>query len=163
MMKICTNCKVNKELSDFHKSNQSKDGLRYYCKSCCNEKQRNYFNTEKGKLVYKKNTEKDWLNPKNLYTRAKAYCKQRNHLFALSCEEYINLYNLPCYYCNNILCNSGLKKGISLDRIDNLRGYEIDNVLPCGGFCNKTRGDRLSVTEMIEVAKLLISLRNNAA
>ena len=33
-MKICTKCKNKKELSDFYKSKQSKDGHRWQCKTC---------------------------------------------------------------------------------------------------------------------------------
>jgi hypothetical protein len=34
MVKVCTKCKVEKELTEFHKDKRSKDGLRSKCKSC---------------------------------------------------------------------------------------------------------------------------------
>lgn len=33
-MKICTKCKLNKELSEFNKRSSCKDGLNIYCKIC---------------------------------------------------------------------------------------------------------------------------------
>lgn len=33
-MKTCSKCKIIKDLSEFHKSNQTKDGLKHECKSC---------------------------------------------------------------------------------------------------------------------------------
>jgi hypothetical protein len=37
MIKICTKCKIEKELSEFSKDKTQKDGLRNKCKSCCKE------------------------------------------------------------------------------------------------------------------------------
>ena len=35
-MKVCTKCKVEKELSEFYKDKSKKDGLQSYCKGCNN-------------------------------------------------------------------------------------------------------------------------------
>ena len=37
MVKICTKCKIEKELSEFGKNKRQKDGFHYRCKSCCSE------------------------------------------------------------------------------------------------------------------------------
>ena len=50
-----------------------------------------------------------------------------------------------CYYCNLELNETG----IGLDRLDNKNGYNIDNVVPCCGPCNYTRGNRFTVKEML--------------
>jgi len=36
-MKICSKCKIDKELSEFTKSKKKVDGLNNYCKTCCRE------------------------------------------------------------------------------------------------------------------------------
>lgn len=41
-MKICSRCKIEKELSEFCKSKKSKDGLYCHCKDCCHELGRIY-------------------------------------------------------------------------------------------------------------------------
>lgn len=165
-MKKCTKCKLEKNLAEFSLNKKYKDGYNYHCKLCRNTYQKSYSKTEKGKETTRKNNTKrntDWTNPNIIYSMAKAYCKQKGRLFTLSKEEYLTLYHLPCHYCNNILCGNIIKKGVSLDRIDNSRGYELDNVLPCGTFCNRTRGDRLTVQEMLDVAQFIISKRTNNA
>ena len=44
-MKICTNCKNNKELSNFNKNKSTKDGYALWCKNC--EKEYRILNKEK--------------------------------------------------------------------------------------------------------------------
>lgn len=33
-IKVCSKCKIEKPLTEFHKKKDSKDGYSYYCKSC---------------------------------------------------------------------------------------------------------------------------------
>lgn len=40
-MKICSKCKREKDLTEFGKDSHAKDGLRYSCKECHNQSQRN--------------------------------------------------------------------------------------------------------------------------
>lgn len=41
-MKICTKCNIEKQESEFHKCNRSKDGLQYKCKTCHKESVANW-------------------------------------------------------------------------------------------------------------------------
>lgn len=41
-MKICSFCKEEKEISEFHKDSSSKDGSTYYCKDCAIFKSRKH-------------------------------------------------------------------------------------------------------------------------
>ena len=43
--KHCTRCKIEKPLNDFHKLSASKDGLKYWCKTCI----KTYAQTPRGK------------------------------------------------------------------------------------------------------------------
>lgn len=75
----------------------------------------------------------------------------------LTFEEYVvALGNQVCYYCTGKLSPSGS----GLDRKDNHRGYEIDNVVPCCYTCNTLKRDLLSHKETIQVIKLLKQLRS---
>jgi len=42
-MKICTGCKIEKLPNEFGKSNKTKDGLYYLCKSCKKSKSKRYY------------------------------------------------------------------------------------------------------------------------
>lgn len=47
MNKICCKCRESKPINDFGRSNESKDGFKYSCKSCRNEQNKLYRNTHK--------------------------------------------------------------------------------------------------------------------
>jgi hypothetical protein len=54
MKKVCKNCNIEKEIDEFGKRNDIKDGYSNICKKCYNKKQREYRQTEAGKNVLKK-------------------------------------------------------------------------------------------------------------
>ncbi len=43
-MKQCTKCGEYKSDSDFYRRNQTKDGLQFWCKNCCNLSNSRYYN-----------------------------------------------------------------------------------------------------------------------
>lgn len=89
------------------------------------------------------------------FSRAKSSAKRLKRLWFLSKEEYRSLIENNCTYCNGPLPGTGS----GLDRIDNKRGYEVGNVLPCCTDCNQLRGDRLSVEETCLLVRYLLSIR----
>jgi len=46
--KVCSKCKIEKSVDEFHKDNKAKDGLKSNCKECCKTK---YYSLEKNKKV----------------------------------------------------------------------------------------------------------------
>ncbi len=50
MVKVCTKCKVEKELTDFYKDKSKKDGLRRECKSCRKERNKEYHQANKERI-----------------------------------------------------------------------------------------------------------------
>ena len=79
------------------------------------------------------------------YSKSFIRAKSRKKTFSLDKETYIALISLPCHYCRKITL--GQEIGIGLDRIDNEKGYEVGNVLPCCKECNKHRQDTWTVKE----------------
>jgi hypothetical protein len=86
MVKICTKCKIEKELSEFYKDKITKDGLTYKCKSCGkqyrqanrkNDKKYRQTHKEKIKQYYQANKEKikeyRQANKERIKERAKQY------------------------------------------------------------------------------------------
>lgn len=91
------------------------------------------------------------------YEKAKEASLKRGKDWELSISEYFKLTASPCLFCG---CELTWKTGsILLDRIDNSRGYYLDNVNPCCGDCNMIRGTQLTVDEMCEFMKGVLKYR----
>ncbi len=78
--------------------------------------------------------------------------------FCVYCGEQV-LW-LP-YDRKNIGANANKNRatGHNLDRIDNDKNYEINNVVVCCGDCNRTRGDRFSFEEFTLLAPTIRAIR----
>jgi hypothetical protein len=88
--------------------------------------------------------------PNDESAKHKLYCfyrfgaKKRNYEFLLTKEEFVNLIEQNCHYCNEIPLQK-MKPSRSdnrhyfyngIDRVDNTKGYTIENSVPCCGSCN---------------------------
>jgi hypothetical protein len=67
------------------------------------------------------------------YAHYKNRASKKNLDFALSQDEYLRLITQDCYLCGK---NSNSQHLNGIDRIDNNKGYIVDNVKPCCGGCN---------------------------
>ena len=139
-MKVCSKCKVSKELSDFHKCSNSKDGLKSSCKECRNSdsvnrrkdetvklKDREYYIINKEKInKYKKeyyNDNKEEILEKNkeYYINNKDYINNRNKNYTINNKENISKYQKEYYINNKEILNEYKKKWFS-------EKYKNDNV-----------------------------------
>jgi 5-methylcytosine-specific restriction endonuclease McrA len=82
-----------------------------------------------------------------LYKNYQKSAKFRNHSFTIKFEDFIKLTQQDCYYCGEKpiqLCavNSSTFVYNGLDRVDNNKGYEIDNVRTCCKKCNRSKWKR---------------------
>ena len=89
----------------------------------------------------------------------KKRAKIRGLKFKLTEEQFIKIIKKDCYYCgakpNNVAkqkeCNGNyIYNGI--DRIDNNKGYTLDNVVPCCKICNYAKRN-LTIQEFEEWIK----------
>jgi len=101
-MKTCSKCKQAKQLSEFNKDRNRKDGVRSYCKSC----QRSYCQSDKGKVAHHKGqrkyrkTEKGKASDKCFATRYPNRIKAKwavNH--AISAGKMQKASFFKCKYC----------------------------------------------------------------
>ena len=69
---------------------------------------------------------------------------RRGFSFTLSEQEFVTITSKPCHYCDGPLP----RIGSGLDRIDNDKGYELGNVIPCCTRCNRTRNRYFTKEEM---------------
>ena len=84
----------------------------------------------------------------------------RGHEFSITIEEFERLTKQRCYYCG---ANPGTTEISSfgtgdylyngIDRIDNAKGYFIENCVPCCHTCNTLKG-----TCTIEIAQKMVEL-----
>ena len=59
----------------------------------------------------------------------------RSHVFELTFEQFMSYWQKSCFYCGDSIVTVGL------DRVDNLKGYTLDNIVPCCAICNKMKRD----------------------
>ena len=84
-----------------------------------------------------------------LYSTYKRTAESRNLTFDLTLEDFIKLTSDYCYYCGeepNTICKSNTKspnyKYNGIDRVNNLKGYEINNCVTCCKTCNFAKGTK---------------------
>ena len=101
-MKKCTNCLIDKELSEFNKSNKTKDGRRERCRYCQNSDSKKYYQDNKD---YFEKFKRDWNsnNPnymKEYYQDNKEKIKEYNKGYDLNNKEIILNNNSRYYFLN---------------------------------------------------------------
>ena len=115
---------------------------------------------EKGKLnleKYNNRLPKGEAAFRGLLRAMKNGAEKRNLKWALTDEEVKDLIQNPCYYCGKLperhLKNKRIQNQCKgdfpsngLDRIDNSKGYSIDNVVPCCFRCNAMK-EKMSISK----------------
>jgi len=117
--KRCSKCGEIKSISEFHKDRTNKDELNFCCKVCGEIKRLKFYRTEIGFI-------------KNKYKDLKTRGEKRNYGLYFTFDEFynwiINKTNFKLLFNNWV--NSGYKKDLtpSVDRLDDYKGYSLDNI-----------------------------------
>lgn len=74
------------------------------------------------------------------YAKYKGSAKEKNIFFDLTYKEFLSFWGKPCFYCNSPI------KLIGLDRIDNTKGYIINNIVSCCQDCNYMKLKKSSIS-----------------
>lgn len=149
--KTCTSCHLHLQISHFNRRTDTV-GVRYtsHCKACKadydttrredrlaynktskgREASKRYFQSEKGRNNINFYNKETLPGKYNAYKRS---AKQRNIQFSLTKEDFQKYWQLPCTYCGDTINTLGL------DRVENSRGYTVDNVVPCCTTCNRMK------------------------
>ncbi len=99
----------------------------------------------------------------------KARAKKGNYEYSLTRNEFINLINLPCYYCGNVpkklertdwAARNDFLIANGIDRINSDCGYTIKNVVPCCGDCNYAKSN-LKQAEFFQLIGRIYKLHVN--
>ncbi len=105
---------------------------------------------------------------RRLYSVNQNKSKERDLEWTLTLEQYLTLIMQPCYYCGTI-GYSQLKhrRGIiyerynGIDRVDNNKGYNIDNVVPACIRCNSAKKDHTLNEFKEQIIKIYEHLHKN--
>jgi hypothetical protein len=160
--KICTKCKQWKSINDFGKCKTFKDGLKYICKECENEKKRNWRKFKKendkewhekekeykknyDKEYYKKNKVKKRTQNKEWYEIHKELCKEYNEQYYKTNKNFIKEQHKKYYeskkeyFLNLNKEYRKIKKKENMNNIAKLLGElnPILNELPLYGYIYK--------------------------
>lgn len=109
------------------------------------------------------------LGMKNkLYTRYITGAKKRNISFNLSFDEVVKITQQNCFYCGSEPLTELTHKSKyeiylhnGIDRVDNDKGYETDNVVPCCYKCNYSKKEN-SLNDWKEwIIKVYNNMNNN--
>jgi len=83
-----------------------------------------------------------------LYSQYKYFAKKRELVFELTKEDFSFITKMNCFYCGKEPAQKAGKTDLNgfyiyngIDRIDNKKGYTINNVVPCCGHCNMAKGN----------------------
>jgi len=151
-MKHCPRCKSMKELNQFSKNKNRKDGLEWQCKDCVKE---NYNLKkdqikEKYKIYYLNNKDKISLSQKKyresniksiLFRNRLRKLKLKNKIKTIDINNLLIKYNHCCCYCG-----ISIKNNLHIDhKIPLSRGgqHSIDNLVPSCKKCNLSKGSKL--------------------
>lgn len=129
--KLCAVCNEWKLLSEYDKRPERPIGVKPKCKACTR--------------VYRA-TMPEMVK----FAQYKSGARKRGIAFNLTKEEFMSLWNKPCFYCGTEIATIGI------DRIDSNLCYCIGNIVPCCSICNTMKlalPRNVFVTHCAKVAK----------
>jgi len=104
-----------------------------YCRKHCtklSEKAKVYYLGNKQRIIGAHKTQA------GKYAEYKRGAKNRGIIFAISFDEYIALcWGVICHYCGEVNETHGM------DRVDNSKGYILENLVSCCQICNWMKRD----------------------
>lgn len=91
----------------------------------------------------------------------KSNAKKKNLLFSLKKEEIESLFKSNCYYCASPPLKKAEYKGCygyyifnGIDRVDNNKGYIIDNCVSCCSLCNYKKSNKTQEMFYNQISKI---------
>jgi hypothetical protein len=107
------------------------------------------------------------LSPKRIFEIVKYNAEKRKIPININEYEFTTWWNNSsnnCYYCKRELQAAdeffGKRTGrLSVDRIENQKGYELDNIVKACWLCNRIKADIFTKDEMLEIGKVISTLK----
>lgn len=156
--KYCKGCNRSLSLERFNKDRKIKDGHAFYCKDCTSEYGKKYRNKIKKTPLY-------------IYSALKARAEHYKHkLCNISYENFTDWYEKEpriCHYCDlpeellnkvDDVMNIRISR-LSIDCMDNKRGYTKGNLVLSCHRCNYTKNDAFTHEQMLYIGKNFLKPR----
>lgn len=153
-MKTCSICGISKNISEYHKKSNSKDGLRSWCRECASARDKEYRRKNREKINKQRRESRQnnpqkykdemrrWVeanpNRKNEFEAKRRASKRDNGIYKILKRDLERLYASPCIYCGSV-------ERITADHVIPLsRGgtHGIGNLVPACIKCNINKGTR---------------------
>ena len=100
-----------------------------------------------------------------IYNEYRCSARKRDLHFSLTKEQFRHLTKGRCHYCNRSPSQIKLGNGKrgdyiynGIDRVDNSKGYSVENCVPCCGRCNFAKGTATQ-TEFIQMCQEVVLYR----
>ena len=176
--KKCNKCKSEKVLAEFNKCKSNKDGLSYICKHCQRKLSKKWCaipKVKKQREEYRNRPEvKEYMKNRNqtiagIFTHIKQGAERRGINLNFTSAELGIWYNeqtKTCHYCNvtpeNLIGENkyGKTNRLTIDRKDNNKGYDLDNLVLACYRCNATKSNYFTEQEMLLIGKIIQNKRN---
>jgi len=122
-MKLCSNCRVEKEISDFYSY------MPYTCKKCISRRA-----SRRSHIKRKEAGTKEFFRRK--YDSKRRRVRSMGIEFSISFKDFMDLRNAThCVYC------SVAPKVKTIDRIDHTKGYVPGNCVMSCRLCNRFKSN----------------------
>lgn len=151
---ICFRCRSNQS----YRNRWINFKMQCYCFRCYYRvTYKRKIERELAKYGHKLRSKTEYTDRYRFYSGTKTAQRMKRE-WTISFMEWQQIITKNCYYCNTTLIGI---RGTSLDRIDNTKGYILSNVLPCCGWCNGIRSNRLTVEEAKIAIQAILEYRNH--
>ena len=148
LTKICSKCKKIKDISKFPKRQKAPYGVDYYCRICHKKMyKKRYSHKNRREYLLKRS-----YTPRGRFLHYRSEAKQKNRVFELTLEQFIDITSRKCYYCDQF---SEGHDYCGIDRVDTTQGYLLTNVIPCCKMCNKMKLDHTEQKFMEQCKRII--------
>lgn len=104
-------------------------------------------------------------NFNQIYRRYKRDATRRKHKFKLTKKEFKKIIVKKCHYCNKLPLQINKTKSCNgyflhngIDRLDNLKGYVLENIVACCKECNFAKHKK-NEEEFLDLVKRIYEFR----
>ena len=131
---VCSKCGKAKTQNEFYVDRNKPRGFVSRCKQCYSE--------TASTITRKK--------PYQREASLRSGAVRRGIPYELTTEQFMLFWNHPCHYCGQAIDTIGL------DRVDNNKGYLVDNIVPCCTICNRMKS-HMGVRDFIVQCNMISS------